>query len=294
MDGSLAVYDEELLRAVPGSTLLGCSGRAVMSSSQGCEATFSLSKPVMCMRYFVSHSWGTSFVHFVRSIRHHAEFVAGDAWRHETYWVCSFSNNQWDVAGALGTTIMESAFARVLTSGKVPDVVMVMDAEVQPLTRVWCLFELLLTKMQDLGFVFASDVGIIGDRRCTSIDVALATGRKINELKIAHCGASSEEDRRNIFDFIIRELGSLDNMDTHIRDVMSQVIHRAIQHAHHSSDELIASLRKVGGEAPACELVAAEIVGAAPVDLRCSGEATSSTSEDSVLSVASAGQLQSI
>jgi hypothetical protein len=59
MDGSLAVYDEELLRAVPGSTLLGCSGRAVMSSSQGCEATFSLSKPVMCMRYFVSHSWET-------------------------------------------------------------------------------------------------------------------------------------------------------------------------------------------------------------------------------------------
>jgi hypothetical protein len=59
MDCSLAVHDEELLRAVPASAILGCSGRAVMGSSQGCEGTFSLSRPVLCMHYFVSHSWQT-------------------------------------------------------------------------------------------------------------------------------------------------------------------------------------------------------------------------------------------
>jgi hypothetical protein len=59
MDRSLAVHDEELLRAVPASAIIGCSGWAVMSSSRGCEATFSLSRQVMFMRYFVSHSWET-------------------------------------------------------------------------------------------------------------------------------------------------------------------------------------------------------------------------------------------
>jgi hypothetical protein len=59
MDYSLAVHDEELLRAVPASAILGCSGRTVISSKQGCDATFTLSKPVMYMHYFVSHSWQT-------------------------------------------------------------------------------------------------------------------------------------------------------------------------------------------------------------------------------------------
>ena len=81
--------------------------------------------------FFVSHSWGTPFQHFVKCIRRHASFAgAPDA----AYWICSLANNQWDVEGALGTDVMESAFARVLLAG-VRGVVMVLDAEVQPLTR---------------------------------------------------------------------------------------------------------------------------------------------------------------
>ena len=88
--------------------------------------------------FFVSHSWGTSFQHFVQCLRHHASSAssalsalsAPDA----AYWICSFANNQWDVAADLGDHIMDSAFARVLQSG-VRGVVMVLDQQVQPLTR---------------------------------------------------------------------------------------------------------------------------------------------------------------
>ncbi|CAK0891162.1 unnamed protein product [Prorocentrum cordatum] len=59
MDWSLAVHDAELLRAVPASAIIGCVSHTVMSSSPGCEATFALSRPVMRMHYFVSHSWQT-------------------------------------------------------------------------------------------------------------------------------------------------------------------------------------------------------------------------------------------
>ena len=44
------------------------------------------------------------------------------------------ANNQWKIKEDLGSTIMESAFARALTGG-VKGTVMVLDHEVQPLTR---------------------------------------------------------------------------------------------------------------------------------------------------------------
>ena len=83
--------------------------------------------------YFVSHSWGTSFQHFVKCIRRHADFVGAP---NDAYWICSFANNQWDIASELGTSVMDSAFARVLQAG-VKGVVMVLDHEVQPLTRTF-------------------------------------------------------------------------------------------------------------------------------------------------------------
>ncbi|CAE7458664.1 pmpB, partial [Symbiodinium necroappetens] len=84
--------------------------------------------------YFVSHSWGTSFAHFVRSIHCHALSREGQRWMDVSYWICSFANNQWDIEAELGETIMDSAFARTLR-GDIKGVAMVLDHEVQPLTR---------------------------------------------------------------------------------------------------------------------------------------------------------------
>ena len=44
------------------------------------------------------------------------------------------ANNQWNIEAELGASIMESAFARALKGG-IKGVVMVLDHEVQPLTR---------------------------------------------------------------------------------------------------------------------------------------------------------------
>eukprot|EP00438_Fugacium_kawagutii_P036121 Skav236840 [mRNA] locus=scaffold1027:135722:137380:+ [translate_table: standard] len=42
--------------------------------------------------YFVSHSWGTGFRHFVRSIHSHALSKEGPtAWTDAAYWICSFA-----------------------------------------------------------------------------------------------------------------------------------------------------------------------------------------------------------
>ena len=42
-----------------------------------------------------SHSWGTSFAHFVRSIRCHALSKEGPtSWIDAAYWICSFAAGQ--------------------------------------------------------------------------------------------------------------------------------------------------------------------------------------------------------
>eukprot|EP00913_Durusdinium_trenchii_P027229 g25547.t1 len=58
--------------------------------------------------YFVSHSWGTSFRHFVQSIQSHALSKEGEDWKFASYWICSFANNQWNIEAELGASIMES------------------------------------------------------------------------------------------------------------------------------------------------------------------------------------------
>eukprot|EP00438_Fugacium_kawagutii_P022771 Skav200416 [mRNA] locus=scaffold3377:5448:9919:+ [translate_table: standard] len=78
--------------------------------------------------YFVSHSWITGFRHFVDSIHCHALSKEGPAWTDAAYWICSFANNQWNIAAELGDDPMSSAFARVLTAGP-KQVAMVLDKE---------------------------------------------------------------------------------------------------------------------------------------------------------------------
>ena len=59
--------------------------------------------------WFVSHFWGTSFRHFVKSLTKHAESLEGEVNRAFSmassainYWICSLSNNQWQIQQELG------------------------------------------------------------------------------------------------------------------------------------------------------------------------------------------------
>jgi len=204
--------------------------------------------------YFVSHSWATSFAHFVRSIHCHARSREGQRWMDVSYWICSFANNQWNLEVELGETIMDSAFARTLRGG-IKGVAMVLDHEVQPLTRVWCLFEFLLSKQLELELVFATDVGVIGDDGCTSFDIALELGKKIESLQVANCYASSDGDRTRIFDFIVSSLGSLESMDDQIRDLMGQMLEKNLANVGFATSSLLQRLGQNARSASASETV---------------------------------------
>lgn len=188
-------------------------------------------KPVS---YFVSHSWATPFQHFVQCLQRHTAFTGAiDA----AYWICSFANNQWAIAQEIGTDVLDSAFAKVLRSG-VLGVVMVLDQQVQPLTRVWCLFELFLSNKTFLQVVFATDCGILGDELCDSVGVALELGRRISCLQVERCQASSELDKQRIFAHLRGELGSLEKMDGIIKEMVREMLRRNLRHARASTATL--------------------------------------------------------
>jgi len=192
--------------------------------------------------HFVSHSWCTPFFEFVETLRRHAESIAGARWRSQTYWVCSFSNNQWDIASALGDSIASSAFARVLRGGVVRDMVMVLDAKVRPLQRVWCLYELWIATQQKFHVTFATSMGIIGDATCASVDIVFAIAERIGGLQVEDCEASNGEDKRQILASIVDDLGSLSRMDTHIRRIMAKAIGDVARHVHARSVGIITQL----------------------------------------------------
>ncbi|CAK9110650.1 Probable outer membrane protein PmpB (Polymorphic membrane protein B) [Durusdinium trenchii] len=194
--------------------------------------------------YFVSHSWGTSFSHFVHSIGCHALSKEGPtSWMDAAYWICSFANNQWNIAAELADDPMDSAFARALRGG-IKGVAMVLDHEVQPLTRVWCLFEFLLSSREQLELVFTTDVGVVGDDGCASFDIALEVGNKIECLEVAKCQASSDEDKRKIFEYIINTLGSLESMDGRIKQLMGEMLKKNLANVGSATDSLRKRLRR--------------------------------------------------
>ncbi|CAE7766113.1 pmpB, partial [Symbiodinium pilosum] len=132
-----------------------------------------------------------------------------------------------DLANEIGMSVMDSAFARVLQSG-VNGVVMVLDDRIEPLTRVWCLFEFLLVSRLRCDPVFVTDLGVLGDEG-TSPEVALAVGRKLETLQVAHCHASREEDKQKIFEYIRAEVGSLEDMDSQIKQRMGSILRQTLQ-----------------------------------------------------------------
>ena len=91
--------------------------------------------------WFVSHFWGMPVRHFMDAVRKHA-LSDQEEWRESAYWICTFSNSQWHVKEELGNSHWEqSSFYLALTSPDCKGTAMILDEGVQPLQRIWCLFE---------------------------------------------------------------------------------------------------------------------------------------------------------
>lgn len=154
------------------------------------------------VEYFVSHFWGTPFQHFVDSIVKHANSEFGDDWRKVRYWICSFSNNQWEVSQELGNGKWEdSSFYKALKCEGCKGTCMVLDSQALPLTRSWCLFEVLQTYLRVgdgdgsyRGLLFCTSTGVLNSGSA-GYDVAVSLARRLSQLRVQDATASQESDK---------------------------------------------------------------------------------------------------
>eukprot|EP00435_Cladocopium_sp_Y103_P063625 s183_g25.t1 len=209
------------------------------------------------MQWFVSHFWGMALRHFNDAIRKHAESHAHD-WRESAYWICTFSNSQWHVKAELGSgEWQESSFYLALSSPLCKGTAMVIDEQVLPLQRIWCLFEVYHTIQLSRsnhfqGLLLCSSTGVLQEGHAGT-DVAVRVAERAANLDTRSAGATAEEDRKMIHDLIEKMPGGFDAMNNFVREKICE----ALEASHRQHETTFRSLiRELTSKVAAAKLQA--------------------------------------
>lgn len=161
--------------------------------------------------WFISHFWALPFQDFAQSLRAHAMYVGRD-WEAIKYWICSFSQNQWRLEEELCPgTLRESSFHKALMAPSCQGTGMMMDSELTPLKRSWCLFEMLQTfNLHErglsqhrlapfMGLFLLHPAGVLNVGR-GSVDMAVRIGKQLDNLRLEDASATEVADKQRIDD----------------------------------------------------------------------------------------------
>eukprot|EP00913_Durusdinium_trenchii_P013148 g12341.t1 len=146
----------------------------------------------------------------------------------QPYWICSFSNNQWAVEEEVGKNWDESSFYLAMRSDACRGTVMVFDEDALPLTRSWCLFELLQThhfkQTRDTfaGLMLCSANGVM-NKGNGSFDLAIKVSHKLANLDLREARASKESDKQMIEELVRRQAG-FKNVRTFLTNAVEEVL----------------------------------------------------------------------
>ena len=87
--------------------------------------------------WFVSHAWIEPIRLFLMCLRRHA--LLRELERLEAYWVCAYANNQHTLDLAISRNPRKTSFYKAMQLCR--GVLLVLDSEATPFTRIWCCFE---------------------------------------------------------------------------------------------------------------------------------------------------------
>lgn len=171
------------------------------------------------VQWFVSHFWGMPFEHFIRCLKGHVPVQM------TSYWICTFSNNQWKVSEELGHGNVEDSSFYLALRGGCQGTLFVLDEEVLPLTRSWCLFELFQTELLSreveqncetrqtrethqsaFQLLLGTSSGVMNYGE-SSMDLALKISKKLATLRLQDAQASCPEDKVMINEAVSKHPG---------------------------------------------------------------------------------------
>jgi len=184
--------------------------------------------------FFVSHYWGHQFRLLTESLRRHAKhWRADDHWKDTTYWICSFSNNQWNLKEELPGDCDESSFYIALRDAGCKGTAMVLDEKAEPLQRSWCLFELLQTfrlsqeRGEDFnGLSLCTASGVLNGGG-TGVDIAMGIAQRLATLDLQFARATRMDDKVMIDNRVRMMEGGFPAMNqllrSNVRDALAKV-----------------------------------------------------------------------
>ena len=176
---------------------------------------------------FVSWNWDSDWEQLLAALREHTEAVIDGGGQAPHYWIDLFAVNQhtalppWKCQSGLGATCpgcaavgddmmsleeMESGrrdkgFERVINSTSCRQTLLVLEPwfDPRPVTRVWCLYEMLLTIMAGKQLAFLSPPEERSKLFDALIDDITTVERSLVRVDTEHAAATMEDDRVRIF-----------------------------------------------------------------------------------------------
>ena len=175
---------------------------------------------------FVSHFWGHAFSSTVQALglwatRSFQSLGTGQQ-QSVVFWVCLFALNQHDVAAEVGVDPQQGPFNAALSQAT-GGAVMVLDEQINPFRRLWCLFEVARLKGLQRPFELISVMGSLSrpesfGQHAEATEMLQATCRALWEVSAAKAESSVAADKYQIWaatcDSSFRS--GLDAMDAHM------------------------------------------------------------------------------
>ena len=178
-----------------------------IAEARGTSSFSELVNPVgLFVHCFVSHFWGHNFTSTVTAL----ELWAGANYDKLTsekealvYWICLFALNQHDVAEEVGENTQQGPFNAALAQAT-GGAVMVLDEEVKPFSRIWCLFEASRLKDLQRPFELICSEGSLsqpedGGHKAVSTKMLETTCQALWNVSAAKAESSVAKDRYQIW-----------------------------------------------------------------------------------------------
>eukprot|EP00434_Breviolum_minutum_P030540 symbB.v1.2.027009.t2/scaffold2631.1/size74421/4 len=147
---------------------------------------------------FVSHFWGHLFSQTVTALRRWAEMnrerMGTESPKSVVFWICLFALNQHAVADEVGENPMQGPFNAALARAE-GGAVMVLDEEINPFKRIWCLFEISRLKELNQPFELICEMGSLS--KPESLAVQQSDPAAVERLLQATCEALSKVSALN-------------------------------------------------------------------------------------------------
>ena len=139
---------------------------------------------------FVSHFWGHLFSQTVTALRRWAEMnrerMDVESSKSVVFWICLFALNQHAVEDEVGENPMQGPFNAALAQAE-GGAVMILDEEINPFKRIWCLFEISRLKELNQPFELICEMGSLS--KPESLAVQQADPAAVERLLQATCEA---------------------------------------------------------------------------------------------------------